>query len=272
MACCDEHHPLGRAHAPRIVIDACRFECHRVLSERQLRAGVVLDHGVERSDVEDVWALLSGVGDELFLLAHSAPSLGPEAARAGEALMVQLGRLLDMVAREAGEDGIGGPEPRRTGMRVARRGGSERCAPRRKPPRYREATERPRTQAIASVVASALSTVVPEGVARDEVDLAVLVATRFGAIADRLAELEACGRGNDLRACFAYGRGLLAALTGELQGLATLDGWNVRESSLVGVGAYAKPALQFVRELAQAPDTSSAEQALDRLLAAADLI
>jgi hypothetical protein len=268
---CDVHHPMGRAHVPDVVVDACVRVCHPVLGERHRNAGVVLDHGVERGAGEDVWAFASGIGDLLFLLAWNTPELGEQEARAAEAIDVAQGRVLDLVARAAGGDGIGGPEPRRNTMRIARRRhkrNADQSTPALNAPRSDPDTARERMAQLGEAFAGAMGAMTAHGASGEYVNAARVIADRQAVLFERFNELEDRGRADDLYACIQVGLDHRAATTDALQAVAQVNDLPERWPTAQAYEEFISRYTTFMVELSEATDADAAEQALDQLTAA----
>ena len=246
---CEKHHPLGSAHAPRVTIDECVVSCHPVLSERQLDGGVQLDHDSERSESESVWALFRGLSDLNTLLALNTPWLAEPAAERTESLGVSSGRMVDMLYRLRGEDGIRGPDPRANDLRRASRRGrrvTDISRPRKPAPPPNPAADGYRMKALLEAFAGALGYLPADAqMPRDEGQLRRLAAST-DQLAERFHELERRGHEAEFTEALDRSAGeLLDSLIVQLQQVGEAEDLLALPRKLLRVGRMADRFFRF---------------------------
>ena len=271
LSYCDDHHPLGRAHVPRVTIPACVHTCHPVLNERQAIAGMVRDHDEPREEAEHMWAFASGLADVLFVRGLGSTRIDKARLNREQLEIATLGRVVDLVTRSLGEPGIGGPSPRKTDLRVAGRRRSrnpDRSRPHRLHPEPDAATDLERSDQIARAVQSAIASLPRVDLSSDIVDAWDLVVARLPNVHARLTELADRGREADLfevlKEADRHRAAAIAAL-GEVK--VTADLGHVLPHAGPFSASFAH-ALAFLVELAGADCADRAEAAVDRFRAA----
>jgi hypothetical protein len=243
-----------------------------VLSERQRNWAVVLQHGVERSEAEALWAMLSGLGDVLALMSLRSPASTEDDVRRSEQTVVQLGRLYDMASRGVGEDGIIGPDPIANELRVAARRTrkwQDHSRPLRSAPTPLPDTEPARIANLAGAMVEGLQAVRgSELCAGDLVACAQLLRERAENVRLRFADLERTGRAADVVSAMATANASLEAMTSAMATVA-----RPAELDLLAPSAHLfmqtlRAVLAFSTAMALADDADDANDAVDHLLAA----
>lgn len=267
---CEDHHPLGEVHAPAVTLPSCVAECHPVLSERQRRAGVALEHGQAHSFAERLWALNAGLSDLLVLSAFHNPRFGEPEARAIERSTVALGRLTDKASRAAGEAGVEGPNPRRNAIRVARRRRSrnpDRSYPSRPQP-FDPETAGDRMVEIFAALSDAAAAMPQVDGLHEIKRVADLVGNGFDHLSRLFAELERRGWSETLARCIAIGVDHRQAATEALETVENLDDAGAVAPIVHAYTAYIARYLAFTVQLCEASDADEAEAALQRFASA----
>ncbi len=268
---CDDHHPLSRAHVPEATVPACVTICHPVLNERQAIAGMVRDHEGERTEGEHFWAFASGLVGVLFVQGLSSVRIGEEELHRQQVATATLGRVLDLVYRTAGEAGIGGPNPRKTDLRVAGRRRSrnpDRSRPHRPPPEPDPSTDLERAGQLARCMLGAIAALPRSDLFDDIAEAWGLLVARLPNVSLRLHELAARGREPDMFECLREGARRLDAAIAALARVERVDDIPGAWRRTAPFAEFSPHAFAFLRELAAAETADQGEAALDRLRAA----